>query len=334
MQFLVTKLILPVIAFIMISFFLAEALAKAGPKEAEIICHESIAIRAKAMINVNTALVGGKLKVGPVICKNIVQKITGDRELLLEQVAYSMARCWWMFGEGRFEELLHESELTVLPGIFGMDEYENKCFNCYTLLVDQDKIEGGPIGPTEIMEYMNTKTHPRFANITYLDYIQYYGGPGRVVFTAPSIVARQGYSISMMPKLQEEESTFWSTVAKVVVGTVIVIGVIGAAVCVVATAGACAGVIAAAAAVGTASGATATAGAVGTLALATTISAVTVAGATGAVVIGGVGLYTAYQGYYETVEKLFDESERDVSAVYFNFLEIAEEKCGDDLTDE
>ena len=326
MQFMVTKLILPIIAFILISFFVAEVFAKAGPKEEEIICHESIDMRARTVINVNGALVGGKIKAGPVICKTIVKKITGDRESLLEEVADSMARCWWMFGEGRYEELLHEGDLTFLPGIFGMDNSDNKCFNCYTLLVDQDEIEGGPIGPTEIMEYMNNKNYPKFANVTYLDYIQYYGGPGRVVFTAPSIAPRQGYSVSMMPKLQQEESSFWGTIAKVVIGTVVVLGVVAGAVCIIATSGACMGLIM----LGTVSGGAA--GTAGATVLGASITVVSAAGATGTAVVGGIGAYTAYQGYREAAEKLFDKSERDVSSVYFSFVEIGEKKCGDDLT--
>ena len=45
-------------------------------------------------------------------------------------------------GEGRYEKLLQASEIKFLPNLFGFKNYKNDCFNCYTLLIDENKIDG------------------------------------------------------------------------------------------------------------------------------------------------------------------------------------------------
>lgn len=334
MEFLV-GLILVLVAFMIIGGSLMRFMAKAEPKEAEILCHDSILLRARTQTNIDATLVGAKIKPVPVMCKTIDLKISGTREELLSKVAYAMARCWWMFGEGRHEEILHGSDIKFLPAVFGMEETKNQCFNCYTLMIDQDEIDGGPIGGAEILDYLYKEKHPKFKNATYLDYIQSYGGPGRVVFTAPAIFPREAYSISMMPK--NKEDSWWeglgeyikgglSILVDVVEGVVSVIAIaatVGTATpLVIAKAGAKTAIKAAikAAAKSAVKVAAKTVKTTGKIALKTTKFAVKHP------ILSGATAYTAYKAYNKAMESLY--AERDVSSIYFGFLEVGQKHCG------
>ncbi len=308
-------IIIVLVAFVLIAGTVSRFMSKAEPKEAEIMCYNSINMRVQSSIQVNSGLVEGNLKLIPPMCKTIDLKITGNREELLEQIAYASARCWWMFGEGRYEDLLRTTgeSITVLPSIFNVDHYDNKCFNCYTLLVDQDEIEGGNIGPEDIQKYMVEKDHRQIKGLSYLDYIQSYGGPGRMVFTMPVIAPRESYSISIVPKLAQKTGSFWNSLGKFIVGAAVVIAVVGGVACVVATAGACAAVLGPAGAALAATGAVMTGSSL----------------AIGITVAGGLAAgYVGTKSYMEMVNKFFDASERDVSSVFVSFLEVGQQKCG------
>ena len=107
----------------------------------------------------------------------------------------------------------------------------NSRFNCYTILIDEDAIDGGPIQADEINDFLLKEKYYK-VNTSYLNYIEGYGGPGRIVFTAPVIFPNQAYMISMMPK-NEEKSSFWAgiqlattTLSPVAVPQIIVLGII------------------------------------------------------------------------------------------------------------
>jgi len=152
-----------------------------------------------------------QVKTIPPICRTVDKKVAGDRRKILGQVADNMARCWWMFGEGKYEDILDSANANVFPEVLGLsDSGPNQCFNCYTILIAQEEISGGPISAEEIIEYLSKNVYGR-VNKTYLDYIQGYRGPGRIVLTIPDIQPRQAYAISMMPKKQKA-SAFWSEV--------------------------------------------------------------------------------------------------------------------------
>jgi len=209
-------------------------------KELEILCEQTVSYRATTAIQINEdegsakskfKLIQATLKGSPVLCQTIDKKIKGDREEILEQVSDKMAKCWWMFGEGNYEEILHGSSVDVLPFIFGTDEYQNGCFDCYNIIIDQDNIKGGDITSEELMDFVSTETYSN-SNMTYLEYIQSYGGPGRLVLMAPEgIKADNVYTISMAPKNKEiDESAIWKGVGKIaggIVGAVILGAVTG-----------------------------------------------------------------------------------------------------------
>ena len=159
------SLIITLVAFTLIAGTLYRFMDKADDKQAEILCHDSIAMRAKTQVTVDGALIGGEIKLGPILCKTIEKKIKGSREEIKREIAEKVARCWWMFGEGRYEEILHSTDIDVIPALFDLDERKNQCFNCYYLMIDQNTIEpnkewrlkdanNAPIGQAELTEFM------------------------------------------------------------------------------------------------------------------------------------------------------------------------------------
>lgn len=312
----IVGILLVIISFFVIGGVLYFTMAEANAKETEIMCKNSIDLRARTQFNLKGDFVGGEIKAIPALCQTIERKISGNREEILEQVAYSMSRCWWMFGEGRYDEILKGSNVKLFPKVFGLEELNNQCFNCYTLLIDQDEIDGGPIGPDEIMKFMNYHNHPQFQNLTYLEYIQSYGGFGRMVFTAPAILPREAYGISFAPKLKEASSV-WTGTGLATAG-LIVIGVVGVGAVCVLTVGACAAVLTPIAAV-VGQSAALTAGVAST----TVVSAV---GVTGSTLLAGAGTYATYAGYTDIMSNLYGE--REFSSIYFGFLSVAQENCG------
>ena len=206
--------ILTVAAFMLVAGEITRAYAQAEDKDAEILCHDSVAIRAATafQINPNTGdddsylkLVEGTIKAAPALCKTIDKKVEGDKQKVMALVADKMAACWQMFGEGKYEQVLSGSKIKVLPTIFNLGESPNKCFNCYTIIVGD--IEDGEISPQEMMNFLSTETHKKSGK-TYTDYIQSVGGPGRVVyyvvsdsFSVEGIKPNHAYSISYLPKL-------------------------------------------------------------------------------------------------------------------------------------
>ncbi len=300
-------IIITIASFMLIGGVVMRFMSSAEDKEAEILCHDSILMRAQSVVNVDAPGVDAEIKLIPPMCKTIDKKIKGNREELKRQIADKMARCWWMFGEGRYEEILHGSDVDV---IYDFGETKNKCFNCYMLMIAQDKIEGNPvIKGGEMTEFLSTEKYAK-TNTTYLQYIQEQGGPGKVVFTAPAIIPRQAYAISMMPK-NKDKSEFWEGVTEFAIGGAIVIGVAAGAVCIVSTAGIC----------------TAGVGLLGAVATGTTtVGLGIIAAPTTAVIIGGGAAYTTYAGYMNIMSSLY--AEREVSSIYVGFSQVGEQMCG------
>lgn len=314
-------MIITLAAFMLIASVIMNFVGQADEKQAELLCHDSIALRAATQINENGKFVKSEVKPVPVLCKTIDKKVSGNREEIKQEIANKIARCWWMFGEGKYEKLLYGSSFTILPALFDFENSDDKCFNCYAVLIDENNIDGGPIMAEEITQYLKVTPYPKLTNVTYLEYIQSYGGPGRVAFSAPAILPNEAYAISMMPKNKKVgEGDFWKGVAKVGVGAVIVIGVVGATVCIIGTGGACAAFLGAAVA---GSGTAVTSGA---LVVAATSGVVTAAGTTATVLVTTSAGYMAYSGYQNMMSTMYGE--RDVSSIYVGFLKVGQEKCG------
>ncbi len=218
MEFIITASLL-LISFFLIVGLLGRFSSRTNDLEAELLCQTSVAQRAKTALNIGkisagsegSSLFQSQTKTIPALCRTIDKKVSGSREQILRQVADSMARCWWMFGEGRYDDILDDVDVDLFPSVLGLEDYgQNQCFNCYTILVDQDEISGGAITGEEINDYLTKNVYAK-VNKTYLNYIQGYKGPGRIVLTVPDLQPRQAYTISMVPK-KEKGSKFWSDV--------------------------------------------------------------------------------------------------------------------------
>jgi hypothetical protein len=218
-------IILVLVAFVLIAGSVSRFIAKAQPKEAEILCQNSINMRAMSTVNIGSA----DVRLVPPMCKTIDVEVTGNREEIKDQLAYLMARCWWMFGEGRYEELL-DSE--TFSRALGIPKGGNDCFLCYTAVIDQKNIEEGDIPAQEMYNYLIEKDHRQIKGTSYLDYIQSGGGPG-LALVADGIAGRQSYGVVFMSKNKFEGGSNWLLVVAAAAA------VVGAAVCGIATAGVC-----------------------------------------------------------------------------------------------
>ena len=223
-------IIIVIAAFMLIAGVVTRALAKADDKQAENLCRDSIAIRAATSISTDGTFVKGEAKLAPVLCKTIDKKVSGDREEIKQQIANSLARCWWMFGEGRYEQILDNG--AVAPAFYSLDKTENDCFVCYAELIKEDSFE--TITTEEFYRYLSKTNYPSVKDTTYLDYIQKYRGPGAVVLFS-NIEAQKAYGISFLSKNKKSEGTPLSGVEKALAGTGIAAGTgaaLGAAGCV------------------------------------------------------------------------------------------------------
>lgn len=196
------------IILLMLGIFKTEGDVKA----AENTCHGSVLARTK---------IGGVtgVKLGPLQCSTQDVEIGGSRTEIKEQIARSMARCWWMFNEGRDVDTFDKAE--DFHKALGWEDNDNKCFVCYTLDVDQKSIDGGEIAPPELLEYLSTKDHYQIKGTKYLDYIQSYGGPGAVALI-DAVRPKELYSVVYLSKGKDDSS--WTTLDTVAAGAATVGG--------------------------------------------------------------------------------------------------------------
>ncbi len=296
------------IAFFLIAGMLVRFTAKTSDKEAELLCQNSIALRARSALQIGK-LAGIEVKLVPPLCRTIDKKVSGSREQILRQIADKMATCWWMFGEGRYEDLLSSFGTKGLLKVLSYeDSGPNQCFNCYTILVGEDEIKGGPINADEINEFLLKNKYFR-ANISYLEYIQSHGGPGRVVFTAPQIFPNQAYTISMMPK-NVAGSTFWTGIFKVGGAALI----LPAGLPVITALGLGEGI----------KSAVEDNPSPGELPIVTGKAAPLVYGIVA--LAAGAQTYLSHAGYMDIMNDAYKE--RDVSSIYVGFLKVGRKMCG------
>lgn len=246
-------IILVIVSFMLIATVVSRAFSNKDDTAAEALCKESIAWRAATVLNINTDkksqnldidLVKGKLKPIPALCKTIDKKIDGDQGKIKEQLADQMARCWWMFNEGRYDEILHGSK--VVPALISnLDEAENKCFVCYATVINEDKFDDTKksIKSEEFLNYLAMTNYTKVPDKTYLDYIQSFGGPGGVQILT-NIEPRHAYGITFMAKNKDTESTWLGWFGKTIGGTAGGAATVWAAgtalsACTLATAGVC-----------------------------------------------------------------------------------------------
>lgn len=215
-------IIITLAAFMIIAIAIKGFMEKAEPKEAEMACQGSVALRAAAAI-------GGEVevKLAPVLCKTIDKKIEGDKEEIKRQLADLMARCWWMFNAGRTQDLFAN-----IPGLGG----KNKGFVCYTAIVEENKDfkEGDSI--KDFDEFLRETDHPKLKDVTYLKYFQYEGGgPGRVLMFLPNGEIKPDHAFEIAFIEKRGEANAW--MGKLLTGAGAVAGATGIIVLAIGTGG-------------------------------------------------------------------------------------------------
>ncbi len=154
MNFIVI-LILTIVSFMFISSVIFKFTSSID--EEETVCQTSVGIRAASAVNIKTDFTETSLK-SPLSCRTMDLTFKGDRQEVKEAVAKKMARCWWMFHEGRYDQILDENKIMELT-LFGTDELENKCFLCYSLITEE--IEGGTITAEDMYDYFRNTQYPK-----------------------------------------------------------------------------------------------------------------------------------------------------------------------------
>ena len=115
----------------------------------ESVCQKSVGLRASTALKIS----GEELKAFPFICKTIDLDLEGNKEKMEKQISELMARCWWMFQEGRYAEIFES-----YPQI----KKENSCFICYTAFLQESsnfKEGEDKITSQELLNYLLDKNH-------------------------------------------------------------------------------------------------------------------------------------------------------------------------------
>jgi hypothetical protein len=184
------KLLLLLAGLIILGAIVAKLLSMAEERVEEVTCRESVDFRTATAVNAKVLGVGPEeLKGSPFLCKTIDEKVSGTRDEVMEQLSDMVDQCWWMFREGRTEDLFKN-----LPGSGG----SNKGMVCYAAIIEDIK-DDSVITGQDFIEHLFTRQHPKLKDgESYIDYIQYAGGPGRVMMfltgEGDTGVFREGYA--------------------------------------------------------------------------------------------------------------------------------------------
>lgn len=193
-------IILAVASLVVIGPILYKFVSSGGDKGPEVVCQESVALRAASAVSVGSL---AEVKTVPLLCKTIDKEISGNRKEIKEQLAAQIDRCWWMFNEGRTEELI-----STVPGLGG----GNDGFICYTTVVlkSRDFKEGESIPTGEFADYLAVTPYSKISSgktkKSHLEYIQSYGGPGRIqlLMKPEGITPQSAFEIAFVEKKKAE----------------------------------------------------------------------------------------------------------------------------------
>ncbi len=219
--------IIIILGFVVLVPSISYAQKKAEGKSEEITCHNSIAFRSLTTINVAQQ----DIKVARKLCKTIEKDISDSRDKIKDEIAYKMSRCWWMYNEGRHEKALDDAGKFL--SLLGWSETEKPCALCYDFKIDEKNFKTSEEGTAqsvipadELFRYMEQNEHRQLKGWKYLDYIQYYGGPGELGILA-NIEPQKHYGIVFLPRTTDTgEFGHWSdTVAGVGVAGGVLAGV-------------------------------------------------------------------------------------------------------------
>lgn len=212
-------IILAVASLVVIGPILYKFLSSGGDKGPEVVCQESVAIRAATATSLGPLK---EAKIAPLLCKTIDKEISGNREEIKKELANLLARCWWMYNEGRAKE----GVISSVPGFGSV----NKGMVCYTVIIKENEqfTQSDLISPREFLYYLQTTDYKK-VNKKYLDYIQSYGGPGRVLLlTEPGkgITPNSAFEIAFIEKSGDANAWLVRTLGYVGAGAAAAGGVI------------------------------------------------------------------------------------------------------------
>lgn len=167
------KITILMLSFMLIGGSIARFASKAGEKDTEAICRVSVDARVASITNAKLlGLEVEGVKSTPLLCRTIDKKLSGKKEKVMDDLAEMISNCWWMFRQGETADLFKS-----IPGVSG----NNKGMVCYTALI-KDIEEADYITGLEFLTYLSKKSHPDMGpEEYYTDYIQYSGGPGRIL---------------------------------------------------------------------------------------------------------------------------------------------------------
>ncbi len=189
---MIVKMIIVIVAFMLIAMTVKRCYSGADEKEAGQLCYNSIGLRAAASTS------GGSVQLVPVLCKTIDHDVEGDREEIKQQLANDMARCWWMFHEGRYEGIINDEHFDF-SNMLGFERNSNGCFICYSNIIQEEEIpDSNHISKREMERYLIENEY-QLKGVKYIDYFQTYGGPGAVSIHT-DIEPRSAYAIVFLAK--------------------------------------------------------------------------------------------------------------------------------------
>lgn len=194
--FLVAVIII-ITSFVLIAGTLMRFMSTADDRQAETLCKDSVALRAATALQA----AGSEVKLAPVLCKTIDKKVKKNKEETKEEFAQKMAKCWEIFGEGRYRSNIFRN-----TNIFGGN---NLCFMCYSLLVDGHgdfTEESKGITSSEFESYLADNNHP-LRDQKYLEYFQYGSGPGYVLSILTEEGIKPGRAYAILYKAKSDDPT-------------------------------------------------------------------------------------------------------------------------------
>ena len=155
-------IMLVLVAFFLIAGTIMRFQSKTEGKEAELICHDSLILKAHTKVNL-----GVKDVSTPALCKTIDREFSAkSKEDAMEYVAKSMERCWWIWLEGRYPEMFGAK------GFFGIGgDEKTKCFVCSTLHYE----EGPSFNKLDLISELGKLNSKHYGGGSILSYVQENG---------------------------------------------------------------------------------------------------------------------------------------------------------------
>ncbi|MBI2665003.1 hypothetical protein HYX12_00075 [Candidatus Woesearchaeota archaeon] len=299
------KVILAIAGFAVIAtvFFIFLYPSLFGDKKDVELCRSSVILRTSTGMSFDNSET--KTYWAPLLCPVIEPEIGGDREEIKEQMAQMMAKCWYMYNEARQDEVLEPAG--VLRAL-GWEDNTNECALCYIPKITNKEIEGGSIEAPEMFQYLYKNDHYRIKGKTYLDYIQTYGGPGKVAIM-DSIKPQQSYGVAFLSR-NKDNSEFQTIDA-----AAIVVALAGAGVIACAILEPCGAIVA---------GVSTVVGAVGGTAAVITAKAGVIAATVAA---------AGYEGAHavNAIKSKFYEADRDISMIVVDDINVLENNAHCDV---